>query len=99
MPATGQDKESSFAHRNFKQGGAPLIKARQDPGVFDRRRIQLAMFPEMDLRKIAEARIRKRREDRMLKVDLPKQRVFGAVPVGRGLLHFEGAQAEQFRES
>ena len=78
MPAGGEDKQRALSNRDLKQGGIAIIKSRQYSRVGDLFQIEAAMFPEVDLGEVAEARSGKWGKKWMLKIDLPEHGVIAS---------------------
>src|SRR6266496_2674396 len=69
MPARREHDDAAFADRHFDHRRIAAVELHQDARVKNRCRIKPAILPEMNLREIAEARIGKRREEWIAKIN------------------------------
>ena len=63
----------SFAQWEVEQGGGAFVETAQNPGSGQASFVQPAVFPEMYLCEIAEARISERGEQAMFEIQLSKE--------------------------
>src|SRR5262245_17221035 len=77
MPSGRQDEQGSLADGSLNQSGVSTVKARHCARSRHLVELDAAVFPKVELGKVAVARIRKRSEERMLKINLAQHRVTG----------------------
>src|SRR5262245_33592560 len=95
MPARGQEQQRSFADRHLQERRVSFIKPGEDFDAGEAIGFHFSMLPEMNLRKIVEARVIEGGKQWTLKIDLLEHRVAGAG----FFLRADGAAPDQFREN